>query len=126
MNNENKNKKIVIIVLFVLIVGNIFFAIKYFKTRTELKVATVALSVKETNEKIVSFNELFIEKVLNSTGEIEFETRLSLENAVRELGDEEILNQWKNFTNSKTEKDAQQEVKNLLNLLADKITSANK
>jgi hypothetical protein len=44
-----------------------------------------------------------------------------LETAVRDLKDEEILNQWQKFVDSKTETEAQKEVKNLLELLINKI-----
>jgi CRISPR/Cas system endoribonuclease Cas6 (RAMP superfamily) len=62
-----------------------------------------------------------IEKVLKAEKEVDFETRLKLENAVREINDKEILNQWIKFTESKTEDEAQNNIKNLLDLLVDKI-----
>jgi len=37
------------------------------------------------------------------------------------LNDEEILTQWKKFTESETEDEAQTEVKNLLEMLVSKI-----
>lgn len=51
-----------------------------------------------------------------------FDTRLKLEAAVRSLDDEEILSQWQKFTESKTEAEAQTEVKNLLEMLVKKIS----
>lgn len=50
------------------------------------------------------------------------ETRLRLENAVRDLNNEQILAQWQKFTTSKTETEAQTQVKNLLELLVNKIS----
>jgi hypothetical protein len=44
-----------------------------------------------------------------------------LENAVRNLNDENILSQWQKFTESKTEAGAQEEVKNLLEILVGKV-----
>jgi hypothetical protein len=38
------------------------------------------------------------------------------------LKDQEILDQWQKFTGATTEKQAQQEVKNLLDLLVQKIS----
>ena len=110
-----------IIVVLVLLVGNIFFWLRYSATQKELLKTTQALETQKINEKILDFTELFIDKVLKAEWEIDFETRLNLENAVRNLGNEEILNQWQKFTGSKTEVDAQMEVKNLLEILINKI-----
>jgi hypothetical protein len=52
---------------------------------------------------------------------VDFDTRLSLENGVRDLKDPEIMAEWQNFTGSKTEADAQNSVKKLLEMLVDKI-----
>jgi len=62
-----------------------------------------------------------IEKVLKAETEVDFETRLKLENAVRNLEDKEILARWSKFIESKTEAGAQEEVKNLLEALVNKI-----
>lgn len=69
----------------------------------------------------MEFAKFFIEKFLKAETGVDFETRLKLENAVRDLKDEEILAQWQKFAESKTEIDAQAEVKNLLEMLIDKI-----
>ncbi|MBU4332178.1 hypothetical protein KKD19_05955 [Patescibacteria group bacterium] len=58
--------------------------------------------------------------MLKAETEIDFETRLNLENAVRNLDDEEILSQWNKFVNSGNEIQAQVEVKNLLEALVHK------
>ena len=73
----------------------------------------------------MAFGQLFIEKVLEAQGEVEFETRLELENAVRDLNDEELLNQWKLFVASGDETSAQKEVRNLLKMLMNKIDQRN-
>jgi len=114
-------QKIFLITLVVLLVSNIFFVLQYISARKEIKKNQNIDTVNKFNEKILSFTRLFIEKVLKSENEIDFETRLQLENAVRAIGDEEILLQWQEFTESSTEEDAQQEVKNLLGLLVSKI-----
>jgi hypothetical protein len=44
-----------------------------------------------------------------------------LENEVRDLKDPAVMAEWQNFTNSKTEADAQNSVKTLLGILVDKI-----
>jgi len=115
-------KKIVFItIILVLIATNIIFLIKYFSLGKELKETKEFVKSQQINEKLLGFAKLFIEKVLKAETEVSFEDRLKLENAVRNLGDEEILTQWQKFTESKTEVQAQEEVKNLLEMLVDKI-----
>jgi len=116
----NKSKTILIIIL-ILLVGNIFLGVKYFLVIKELRQTQAALQTQTTNEKVLEFAKLFVEKVLKSEAEIDFETRLKLENAVRNLDDEEILFQWQKFTESKNEAEAQDHVKNLLEVLIGKI-----
>ncbi len=79
------------------------------------------METQEINEKVLEFSKLFIKQVFKAETEVDFETRLKLENAVRNLGDQEIMNQWQKFVNSKTEIQAQIEVKNLLEILVNKI-----
>jgi len=110
-----------IILVLILLVGNVFFGVKYFAVQKEVKMVQTALETQKTNEKVLDFTQLFIEKVLKAETEISFETRLKLENAVRNLDDEEILSQWQKFTESKSEVEAQKQVKNLLEMLVGKI-----
>lgn len=85
--------------------------------RTQTDLATYRF-----NAKTLNFLNVFIEKVLQSKGEIDFETRLLLENSVRELNDKEILAAWQQFVDSPSEAEAQTAVKNLLALLVKKVT----
>jgi len=117
----NLDKVICVVFILILLAGSVFFWMRYSAAQQELEQTQEALAVKKTNEKILDFTKLFIEKVLKAEGEIDFETRLSLENAVRGLDDGEILARWQKFTESQTEADAQTEVKNLLELLVSKI-----
>ncbi len=114
-------QKIFLIIILILLVGNIFFGVKYFAAQKELQQTRTVLETQKINEKILDFTKLFIEKVLKAETEVNFETRLKLENAVRNLENEEILAQWQKFTESKTEVEAQREVKNLLEALVNKI-----
>jgi len=116
-----ENKTILITVILLLIISNIFFGFKYLTVQKELQQTQTALEAQKTNEKVLDFAKLFIEKVLKAKGEVDFETRLKLENAVREIRDKEILEKWQNFTNSQTEEEAQENVKDLLEILVDKI-----
>lgn len=74
------------------------------------------------NEKVLNFTQLFIAKVIRATGDVSFEDRLQLENAVRDIGNKDIFDQWQKFTEDKTEAQAQEDVKILLDLLVNKIT----
>jgi len=115
------DKVFLVLVILILLAGNVFFWMRYSAVQQELEKAKETLAIQEINEKVLDFSKLFIEKVLKTEGEIDFENRLILENAVRNLGDEEVLNQWQKFTGSQTEAEAQIEVKNLLELLVLKI-----
>jgi hypothetical protein len=64
---------------------------------------------------------MFVEDVLMANTEIDFNTRLSLETAVRALNDQDIFNQWEKFTNSTTQIDSSNQAKILLDLLIKKI-----
>ena len=117
-------KKIVVIVItLILLAANFFWAIKCSSLKTELKEVKQKVESQQINEKTLDFTNLFIEKVLKAEEEIDFETRLQLENAVRVLEDEQILNQWNKFVESKDEEEAQDEVKDLLEMLIKKIES---
>lgn len=117
----NLNRIFLIIIILLLSAGNVYFISKYLGLQKELKEARAALEIPKINEKILNFADLFIKKVLKAENEINFETRLQLENAVRDINDEEILTQWQKFTESENETGAQAEVKNLLEILVSKI-----
>jgi hypothetical protein len=110
-----------VLIILILVTCAVFFGVKYFLAQRELIETKNVLETQNINGKVLEFTKLFIEKVLKAENEIDFETRLNLENAVRDLNDENILSQWQKFTESKTEADAQQEVKNLLEILVSKI-----
>ncbi|MFA4890708.1 MAG: hypothetical protein WC587_03770 [Candidatus Paceibacterota bacterium] len=114
-------KTILIIIILFLLTGDVFLGVKYFAVQKEFRQTQSVLEIQKTNEKVLEFTKLFVEKVLKAETEVDFETRLKLENLVRNLSDEEILIQWQKFTESKTEVKAQEEVKNLLEMLVNKI-----
>ncbi len=116
-----RSKIIWLTVIAALIAGNIFLGLQYISAMKELDATKFAASTQRYNEKNLLFMKLFVKKVIKSNQEIDFETRLKLENAVRELNDPTILAQWQNFVNSKTETEAQQNVKDLLDTLVDKV-----
>ena len=112
------NKHLPLIVLIgVLVVGNVFFGLGYWSQNNELGRAEVAA----VNTKVLDFTSLFIREVLQAESEVDFETRLNLENAVRDLKDAEIMAEWQTFVASSTELEAQNSVKKLLEILVGKI-----
>lgn len=77
---------------------------------------------QQVNLKILSFTNLFIEKILMSNQEVDFDTRLMLETMVRNLNDKEILSQWQQFTADANQQDAGNDAKILLDLLIKKVS----
>jgi len=113
---------IVTIVILGLFASNIYFVCKFLEVRKELKASEEKIESLRINKKVLNFTELFIKKVLKSEGEISVEDRLQLENAVRSINDEQILNQWNKLLESETEEQGQIEVKNLLEMLVNKMS----
>ncbi len=117
--------RLFVIIITILAVGNIFFVAMYFSDRAELLRAKKQLIVQQTNEKILSFAKLFIDKILLGEGTVNFEDRLKLENAVRDINDKEIFSKWQQFTESQNNRESQTAVGNLLKLSLDKIFKQN-
>lgn len=112
------------VLLVALVAGNAFFAWQWWNTKNELAIAKNSLSQRKSGEKILDFTNVFIQDVLKSETEIDFETRLKLENKVRAINDPAILEQWQKFTDSKTEAEAQAEVTKLLDILITKVVNS--
>lgn len=117
-----RKKLILIIAVLILVFGNVVLGANYFLTRKEIQEARESLRKQQLNNKVISFSRLFVEKVLKAEEEISFEERLGLENAVRNINDKDILEQWEKFTESKTESEAQENAKNLLDELTKKLS----
>ena len=111
-------KKVILITLIVLFCASLVL---------NVVLAYRCLTAMETyknqrlNAKILDFMDMFLEDVLMAKEEISFDTRLSLENSVRSLNDEEIFTQWQKFTKVTSKDDASTEVKILLSLLVKRI-----
>ena len=116
-----KEKKILSVFIILLLIANAFFVFKYISLQKSLQTTKAELAKYVFDDKILNFTQLFIEKVLRAKQEVSFEERLQLERRVRDLGDNAVLGQWNKFVNSKTEAEAQEEVKNLLGLLVQKV-----
>jgi hypothetical protein len=118
----DKKKIIIITIILILAAGNIILATRCYLGYREIQQARKAVEEQRLNTKIINFLQVFIIKVLKAEKEVSFEDRLKLENTVRDLNNAEVLSQWEKFTSSKTEEIAQEEVKNLLDLLVRKMS----
>lgn len=87
----------------------------------QLSAALDACSLQQDGQKVLAFTRMFVKDILMATKEIDFDTRLSLETAVRGLDDKQILAQWQKFAKSETKESSSQEAKVLLDLLVRKI-----
>lgn len=122
---ENQNTRITVIIIIALLASSlVYLSIECFLISTEAKSIKNTLKIQQSNEKAQFFAKLFIDKILLSSGTVNFEDRLRLENAVRDIGDPEIMNQWQSFTNSKSDQETQKTVGSMLRLLVDKIGNA--
>lgn len=119
--SSHKKNILVICIIGLSVIGNVFFGLNYFMLSNQVKTLKSQEATIETNTKVINFMSLFIKEVLQSDKEVDFETRLILENSVRELKDTEIKKEWQYFTESKTEAEAQASVKRLLGILVQKI-----
>ena len=108
---------LITLVIVVLIGSNVVFAYKYFDTQKQLAQMKEIASKQALNVKILDFAGLFVDKVLKATTEVSFNDRLQLENTVRSLNDQDILDAWGTFVNSTSQDEAQSAVKNLLGIL---------
>lgn len=111
-------KKLSIIVALLLILAAVTTGLLIQSKNQQRQLEAAAAS---TNKPVLTFTKNFIDKVLKAEKEVDFDSRLKLENDVRELKDEAILAQWQKFTGSKTELEAQTAVKDLLALLVSKL-----
>lgn len=90
----------------------------------QVSVIANAYEAQQVNARVLSFTSMFVEDVLMADKEIDFDTRLALETAVRSLDDQQIFNQWQKFTKTTTKEEASNEAKILLDLLVKKIGQA--
>ena len=118
---ENKKKIFTFVIIAVLLAGNIVLGYLYYRACSEIKAEQKLEMQTEFHQKVLSFMSLFVNKVLQANTQVDFNTRLALENSVRDLNDSDVMTAWQDFTASKTEADAQSNVKNLLSILVAKL-----
>lgn len=115
---ERLNKKIIFIFLATLMLVSLVLNAWLFY---QLNIALKVYNSQQFDAKVLSFAGMFVEDVLMASKEIDFDTRLSLETAVRGLNDQSVFNQWQRFTKATTKEDSSNEAKLLLDLLIRKI-----
>ncbi len=108
---------IVYVILILSLAVNIGSGFLYIR---EVRVVNQQRQKIQSHLKILHFRNLFTEKVLLADREVDFNARLDLENAVRDLNDPEILNQWEIFTKSASKEEATDQAKKILRLLIKK------
>jgi|TARA_B100001964_G_C13817699_1_gene415936 hypothetical protein len=114
--------------LFILLIVLVFaFSIFLLFQNLSLKKENTAILLGQTlpskNLEVVNFTNDFTETVLKSSGNVDLEDRLRLENDVREIGNDEILNAWKVFVQSSNEIESQRNVVLLIEALVHNIDS---
>lgn len=116
-----KSKAFWVIIFIVLVGTSLLFGGMYFEANKELESTKVIISSQRYSGKYLDFLKMFIKLVIKSDKEVDFDTRLKLENAVRGLEDADVLAVWQRFVNSTNETEAQKNVKELLAVLVEKI-----
>ena len=115
-----KQKQIYLIIV-ILLLANLFLGIKYFDADKELKEMKSIIAVQQEKTKFTEFNKVFISEVLEAKSEVNYDTRLKLDEMVKDISNKELTAQWQKFTDSQTEKEAQDETVKLLRLLAERV-----
>lgn len=115
---NHSSNKIVLILVILLIASNVAWVIEHSSQNAAIKKAQAELAGVVYNKKVLAFQKLFVDKVLKSNGDVDFNTRVELQNSAKETNDETIIKAWNNFLASKTEGEGQARVKELLSLLA--------
>lgn len=118
-NEKVPLKILLIIVLFLVLIGNAYFGTQYFFIKNQLGEVSRELQV---NNKIAYFQQLFVENVLKAEAEVPYEQRLELEKAVYATENNAIIETWRAFLASQTEQEAQKSVLDLLSLFANLLT----
>lgn len=109
-------------VIIFLLLAVVFLSLKlYFYNQENIRLQK-ELMAQTTNIKVLNFAKLFVGKVLAVKEEVDFESRLKMENAIRDINDAELFDQWTKFTKSDNPDEAQQNVVILLQMLVSKIS----
>jgi len=112
--------KIVSALMVFLVIVNIILWSAYSSRGLELQKVQNMIANIEHSRSILSFQKLFVDKVLKSDGMVDYDTRRELEQAVGKTNDDVVILAWNAFLSAKTEDEGQVKVKELLSVLADR------
>ncbi len=121
MNGMGTISRWMIVVFVLSLVMNVAGAVNYARDFKSIQATAEQKTEQDRNKKITDFLKLFVDKILKAKGEVLFEDRLKLENAVRDLGDAAILAKWQTFVDSKQSEDAQDNLKDFIGILVSKL-----
>jgi len=108
---------IIIVALALSIVANACLAFVGYKS---IKKLAEQEKFQQQNAKLFLFRNLFTKNIILSNESVDFENRLKMEEAARDLNDPQIFALWQNFVKSKTSEEVNAHAKELLNVLIDK------
>lgn len=109
--------------VLIILASNAVWALEFSLEKTARKKAQSELTAFSHNKKISAFQKLFVDKVLKSDGDVDFDTRVLLQNSVNDTGDKDVIEAWNSFLRAKTEDEGQARVKDLLSLLSSKLNN---
>ena len=115
------SKRTLGIIILLLIVTNVVSLIAFTNLGKELSQTQYSLAQVQENKNILSFQKLFVDKVLNSDGVVDYDTRRQLDLSVGITNNEAVIDAWNAFIAAKTEADAQNKVKDLFSVMADQV-----
>jgi hypothetical protein len=117
----NKLRLLIITIIAVSVALNVYLLVHVFLLSSELRDSKESFQIQQRDEKVLNFMKLFVNIILQGDSVVSFDDRLNLENAVRAINDQEIFDEWKEFTESSSSEKTQQIVGNLFNLLVEKL-----
>ena len=117
---NSKIKTYIIVLLSIAVLLLIFGYV--FKNR-EVSNLKGNLEAIEENRNILSFQKLFITKVLKASSDVDYDTRQELNQAVLLTNDEKVVSAWNDFLSAKTEAEAKGKVLDLFYIMADSVYS---
>jgi len=120
MNLFTKRNGVILLILVLVSAVIVLFG-QYLIVLQKQKIDQETLKLYQYNGKILTFTKLFVKSVLKSDGEVPLSEVLKLENAARDINNKPIYEEWQKFVNAKSPLEAQIEVKNLLEMLVDRV-----
>ena len=114
-------KNLIILIVLVAIAVFVLLFFQYLFLLQKDKINQEIIKSYKHNEKIIDFTKMFIKNVLKSDQVVPLSQVLLLENAARDIDNKIIYDKWQEFVNAKSPAEAQIEVKNLLEILLDRV-----